>query len=256
MPTSRPFPLEDGTTYLIRDTDDWYFIFNYLREHPNFKEGWDLLNMWRNVPGLNSLYTEWQREQQAYANNHGNPNDVNYELGSMGITPNSTNENALANSQAQYNTQVAQDFSNYQMNNSLLSAASQLQQIGLSPSSVIQTGGSVANGVDAAGSYKGSAASLKQQAKLNRYNQQMGLAKSLIGAAGSMASSGIYGAALGAVKHSASAIAGAAAHSGLKALQATSKMSAADNAVWDDIAKSAKSAEKARNKRLKAIYGY
>lgn len=177
--------------------------------------------------GFADAYNQWKQDQQALQDIQSGKNPTEIQAGYVGsgLTPSQDMTDLLGNAQSNYNTQQAQDYSTWQMNNQFLSAGSQLSALGLSPSSVVQTGGAVGNAVGAANAFKGNAASLKHQATINRYNQQMGLAKSLIGAAGSMASSGIYGAALGAVKHSAQAVASTAAHSGLKAIKATKVMS-------------------------------
>ena len=208
-----PVPLPDGREYLVTNLDDLRFIyFNYYGKDDKITQ---ILDQYAQIsPKFNTYFTQWQAEMDAYANMN-NPTDTQMQLGMQGITPNATNEAGLANAQSQYNTQQAQNYNSWTMNNSLLSQGSQLEQLGLSSSGVLQTGGSTGGGVNAAETTKSSGASVKNQMKINRYNQQMGLAKSLIGAASSMASSGIYGAALGAVKHAGSQIAGAAAHSGL-----------------------------------------
>lgn len=211
-------PLPDGSRYTVRSLDDLRWIYyNYYGQD-------DFLTKWMDHMAANSdlgrYFHQWQSEMDA-VQTHPNPTDAQIEMGLQGLTPNATLEAGITNSNSQFNTQQAQDYNTWTMNNDLISQSNQLQQIGLTPSGVLQTGGSTGVGVAAAESSKSSGLSLKNQMKINKYNQQMSLAKSLIGAASSMASSGIYGAALGAVKHAGSQIAGAAAHSGLSALQAT-----------------------------------
>lgn len=166
-----------------------------------------------------------------YANGEISANDLLHSLGSN-ISP--TEEKWLDNQISRENTLQQQNYEIGARDTSLLSTGSQLQELGLSPSNVISVGGAAAGvqGSTAATSHQ-SAASIYQKERINRFNQIMGIGKSLIGAASSMASSGIYGSALGAVKHSASAITGAAAHSGLAALKSFKHT----NRSWDDMLK-------------------
>lgn len=130
----------------------------------------------------------------------------------------------LDNLISQENTASDREFQTEMRDTSLTSAGDQLSQLGLSPSNVISVGGASSGLSSAAAevSHAGTSANRRQQLAMNQYNQRMGMAKSLIGMAGSMASSGIYGSALGAAKHSASAMASAASHSGLMALKTLS----------------------------------
>ena len=148
--------------------------------------------------------------------------DWNSFLGVVG--QNSGNMNAetekwLDNMIANQRTEEARDYDTEMRDTSLVSAADQLKSLGLSVSNVTTTGGAVNNGVSAANQSMHSIAALKQQQRINNFNQKMNIARSLISTAGSMASSGIYGAALGAVKHAGSQAASALSHSGLNALK-------------------------------------
>lgn len=191
-------------------------IIEYMASHPDEVEG--ILN---EFPQLRGIWTAYQARQQY----DSGAIDAQGLLVAYSQIPdvhmNADQEKWLDNQIARENTQQQQNYELYARDTSLLSSGQQLQHLGLSPTSVIQTGGASA-GVQGstADTMTRSNSALRQQMKINKYNQQMGLAKSLIGAASSMASSGIYGAALGAVKHAGSQIAGAAAHSGLQALSA------------------------------------
>lgn len=250
-----PIPNGDGTyTWIdLRDQYEWY---DYFSKYADAFKNDDLMAKYfntviRGVPGLRDRYEHWLLEQQAYANVRSgeNPNDSLQSFAQAGITPNQGFSDWLSNAQSQYNTQQQQAYETMMRDTSVTSTGNQLQGLGLSPSNVIQVGGA-SSGVNsaAADTIRPNAASLKQQENINRYNQQLGLAKNLISTAGSMASSGIYGAALGAVKQSARAVAGASAHSGLAALKAT-KMSADDDAQWAAFQKFAKKNERAWNRR-------
>lgn len=95
---------------------------------------------------------------------------------------------------------------------SLLSAGQQLQQLGLSSSGVLETGG-------ASSGVSGSVASnSKTNTALERYQQKMLLARQVLGMTSQMASAGIYGSALGTAKKAASVLTSAASHSAYKAL--------------------------------------
>lgn len=216
----RVVPLADGSQYTIQNVDDLKWYFYHAQQNPNAPEVQKAFQGLLMIPGFNSVYNEWKSMQDAYNNHSGNPNDINYTLGAQGLTPDASSEAGINNSISQYNTQQAQDYATWQMFNNINANVEQLRANGLSASSVIQTGGASGNAVAAADTMKGNAASLGQQKKINDYNNKIGLAKSLIGAAGQMASSGIYGAAIGAIRHSAQAAASSAANSGLKALQA------------------------------------
>lgn len=221
----------------INNQHDFYA---YLDAYANSDDAFvqKFINQFKTGAGtMTDWYNSYFAENKALSDIQGgaNPNDVLADYIKSGQTPSQNMSDYIANAQAGYNTQQAQNYETNMRDTSIISTGNQLSAIGLSPSSVIQTGAVSSNGVAAADTVKGSAASQRHQAVINRFNNQMGLAKSLIGAAGSMASSGIYGAALGAVKHSAQAVAATAAHSGLKAISATKSSSmtkAQQDSVW------------------------
>ena len=179
----------------------------YYIDHPAERE-----KLLKDFPQLRDLVRVWEAMEKAKAG-EGSVNDVYGAFGgSVSVSP--EGEKYLDNMIARENTEQAQTQEEHLRDTSLTSAGSQLQSLGLSPSSVIQTGGAAANGVGAASVNTHSAANVHQQARINDFNQRMSMARQLISSASSMASSGIYGAALGAMKHGAEAMAATAAHSG------------------------------------------
>ena len=211
----RYFPTQGGTFDVSTKDGAWSF-FKYVQEHPEDTEAAKLLALYLEVPAVANHYREWQEENARInaAKESGSVNDYYYDAAASGTTPSSTMEKAVDNDIARENVSADQDYQTSMRDTSLLSAADQLSQLGLSTSNIIQTGGAQSGVSSAAASQNmHSAASLKQQERMNIYNNKMGIAKSLISAASSMASSGIYGAALGAVKSAGAKIAGAAAHS-------------------------------------------
>lgn len=103
-------------------------------------------------------------------------------------------------------TNEARDYETSMANTDFLRAASQLGALGMSPYNVVQTGASATPNV--------SAASTPMLNNANqRYNRATSVANGLIGMAGRMASSGIYGSALASVRGSASKAASMVAHS-------------------------------------------
>lgn len=110
--------------------------------------------------------------------------------------------NALANQR----TEEARAYETNMANTDLLRAAEQLGALGLSSSNVVQTGASFTPQVAAANSSIANSAS-------ERFERNSRIASSLISMAGRMASTGIYGASLNAVKNSASRLASITAHS-------------------------------------------
>lgn len=103
-------------------------------------------------------------------------------------------------------TSEARDYETNMANTDLLRAAQQLGSLGLSPSNVLSTGGSATPNVAAASTPQINLAN-------QRLDRQKSLANSLIGMAGRMASSGIYGSALMSVKKTAAKTAAMASHS-------------------------------------------
>lgn len=127
-------------------------------------------------------------------------------------------EKYLDNMIANQNTGEARAWEEQQSSTNLLKAGSQLEQLGLSQSGVLQTGGSNVNGVQAASN---SMTNLSQQMKIQKYQQRMAMARQLLGMTSQMAAAGIYGGALGAAKSASSALTSAASHSALGALSKT-----------------------------------
>lgn len=189
-------------------------VLDYIQSHPEIKQMYssDTIDKWIRL----------LQEHIRYANGGSSAQDLLGMYGQLGGTMSPETEKWLDNEIAKQNAEQQQNYELAARDTSLLSSGKQLEQLGLSSSGVLSTGGAAAGlSASTASTNMHSAASLRQQEKINRFNQQMGLAKSLIGAAGQMASSGVYGAAIGAVKHSAQSLAGAAAHSAEGALSAT-----------------------------------
>lgn len=214
---------EEFKNFDLTNLNDLYYLFSNYYGKPEYKEFFDWLT---NTGAAGKAFRNWQAIQDAtnQAGQNGEWNNALGNLASQGVELTPDMETYITNQIGKENTANDQQFQSGMRDTSLLSAASQLGNLGLSSSNVVQVGGA-SSGVSssaAAQSMHSNAISrnqLRQQAMLNRYNNQMQLAKGLISAAGSMASSGIYGAALGAVKHSASAVAAATAHSGLSLLK-------------------------------------
>lgn len=103
-------------------------------------------------------------------------------------------------------TNEARDYETMMANSDLLRAGEQLNALGLSPANVLQTGGSAVPNVSAA-------STPAIQNANQRYDRMSSLANSLIGMAGRMASSGIYGKSLAGVREAAARQAAMAAHS-------------------------------------------
>ena len=135
-------------------------------------------------------------------------------------------EKYVDNKMSESHTQQDQAYQTEMRDTSITSTGNQLQSLGLSPSSVVQVGGA-SSGVSSAAALTNthSAYNTMAQLRMDKFKTNMGLAKSLIGAASSMASSGIYGSALGAIKNAGAKIATEAAHSGLSALKAANSPS-------------------------------
>lgn len=118
----------------------------------------------------------------------------------------SQQEKFLNDLMANQATENSYNFQREQQQTAVLDLANQYQQLGLSPSNVVSAGSNIAGAAPVA-SYS------KENISQQIFNNQYGLAKSLISMAGSMASSGIYGAAINAVKHSAAKMSEQVAHS-------------------------------------------
>lgn len=119
-------------------------------------------------------------------------------------------ESYLSSMLSNQRTNEARDYETMMANSDLLRAANQLQQLGLGSNNVLQTGGSFTPQVSAAST-----------PMLNNANQRLArqatIANQMIGMANRMASAGIYGGSLAAVKSSARKVAGYAAHSAVPA---------------------------------------
>lgn len=168
---------------------------------------------------FNQFYGQYLTEQVQSGEMSGN--DAYGSMAQFGGAASDELSKYLDNQISNEKTLQEQDYQTTMRDTSLLSSGSQLTQLGLSPSSVVQVGGA-SSGVGSAITSQNmhSANGDVRQIAMNRYNQRMSLARSLIGAAGQMASSGIYGSALGAIKNSAQRVAASAANSGLEALKA------------------------------------
>lgn len=205
----------DSVAQFVSQFNSFAEFRDYILSHP--QENPMLYNIVRSSPELiDKIFNS--HKAIADAEHTGDYNAALGEISSQGTELSAEKEKYLDNLISNQRTIEARDYDTQMRDTSLLSAGSQLEQLGLSTSNVIQTGGVASNGVLAAGTSKHSAAQMHQQERINNFNQKLNLAKSLVSTAGSMASSGIYGAAIGAVKHSASALAASAAHSGLDVL--------------------------------------
>lgn len=194
-------------------------IIDYMTAHPDEADA--VINSIADPIAKGHIQGLWKVQKAALdmQNGEGSANDVLGALSDANVQYGPETEKYLDNLISRENTEAAQNYQTEMRDTSLLSAADQLSSLGLSTSNIIQTGGASLGNVASAASSHHSVASLRQQERINKFNQQMGLAKSLIGAAGSMASSGIYGHALGAIKNSAQKVAASAANSGLGALK-------------------------------------
>ena len=127
-------------------------------------------------------------------------------------------ESYLSSMLSNQRTNEARDYETMMANTDLLRAANQLQQLGLGSNNVLQTGGSFTPQVSAAST-----------PMLNNANQrlarQASIANQMIGMANRMASAGIYGGSLAAVKSSARKVAGYAAHSAVPAAKVSKNSS-------------------------------
>lgn len=148
-------------------------------------------------------------------------NEVLQSAGQNGVELDPTLEKSLDNLVARENTANDQQYQEHMRDTAISSTGNQLEALGLSRSGVIQVGGATSGVSSAAASNNmHSAASLYQRERINNFNQNLGIAKSIMSLVGSMASSGIYGHAIGAAKQAGSALAAATAHSGIKAMSA------------------------------------
>ena len=146
------------------------------------------------------------------------PNDVYSQAGQSNANLGETTEKYLDNLISQGNTEQAQQFEEHMRDTNITSSAQQYSAAGLSPSvlsGAISTGG----GIQAADNVMSSRSMDRQQLAMQKYQTRMGMAKSILGMVSQMASSGIYGAAIGSARNAAARLSSAAAHSGLQALQ-------------------------------------
>lgn len=121
-------------------------------------------------------------------------------------------ESYLSSMLSNQRTEEARAYETNMANTDLLRAAAQLQQLGLGSTNVLQTGGSATPNV--------AAASTPMMNNANqRLARQTSIANQMIGMAGRMASAGIYGGSLAAVKSSAKKVASYAAHSAVPAVK-------------------------------------
>lgn len=137
-------------------------------------------------------------------------------LSKYNISMDPTLEKWIDNMIAKQNTKENQSWEEEMRNTSYLSAANQLEQIGLSSSGVLQTGAASHSGVQTARNDFGNNS---MEMKKLRYQQRMAMAKQLISMTSQMAAAGIHGGTLGFAKQAAGTIASSAANSGLKWLK-------------------------------------
>lgn len=161
-------------------------------------------------------YNNWTN-YEALVNGQMSPEDFQAALGTNGKSGYSPEmEQYVNNMLADQRTQEARNWDEYVARNEYLWSGQQAQALGLSPS-VISFG--AAAGPQSAGTSNVSMHNLSQERKIATYKARMGLARQLISMTGAMASSGIYGSALGMAKRSSSVLASQAAHSGLQVLK-------------------------------------
>ena len=225
------FTTSDGRQWVLNSQDDWIRFFQYAAEHPEDEMAQWMMNEkpgWTNV--IQDWFNDWnrQRELLEQAETSGDWNSFYRDAAHEGLSFNDEVEKYVDNQIAQANTQQAQNWEQNMRDTSYLSAGSQLLQLGLSPSTVVQTGAASSNGVAAADNAFGSTRMNRQRLAMQKYQTRMSMAKGLLGMVGQMVSSGIYGSAIGAAKKSAAALSAASAHSGLQALKTSSGRSYAD----------------------------
>lgn len=205
-----------GGTFDVSNKEGLWAFFTYCQNHPDDVEALQLLSYYLEVPAVANHYREWQ-QAQSYMNSikeGEDPNQVQADAAAAGYTFDGTGEKVIDNAIAQSNAQQEQAYQTQMRDTSVTSTVKQLEDAGLAAGGVLSIGGA-GSGVQstAAATNMHSAAEMKQQARINAFNQKMGLTRSLVHMASSMASSGIYGAALGAVKNAGARFAASAAHS-------------------------------------------
>ena len=138
-------PVPDGnggyTQVPCRSQND---LYNWLNTYANSEDAFIQKFIQNNLNGNGQFakaYAQWKQDQSALADIQAGKNPTEIQAGyvGQGLTPSQGMTDLLGNAQSQYNTQQAQDYATWQMNNQFLSAGSQLSALGLSPSSVIKT---------------------------------------------------------------------------------------------------------------------
>ena len=151
----------------------WEDIIAYAKAHPEVLDDW-----LSNMPQFREMWNLYQTNE-AFQNGKANANDVLGAMGPSFINPTPETEKYIDNLIARENTASDRTFQTEMRDTSLTSAGAQLAQLGLSTSNVIQTGGASSGVVSGAASQNmHSVASLRQQERINSFNQKMGLAKS------------------------------------------------------------------------------
>ena len=212
----------DGIQWVLHSKEDWIKLFQWLAEHPDSQEGQafyhDLIE--GGTYQIRSWYDEWYKQQELLqqAESSGDWNSFYRDAAHQGVEYSDAIEKYVDNQIAQQNTEQAQDYEKMMRDTQYLSTGSQLQQLGLSPS-IISATGATSSGVAAADNVMGSRSMDRQHLSMQKYQTRMGMAKGILGMVSQMASSGIYGAAIGSARNAAAKLSTAAAHSGLEALR-------------------------------------
>lgn len=212
----------DDRRWSLNSEEEWIEFFAYCANHPENEEAQWVLNVaLSSGAGVKKMYDRWQQSQQ-FLNNAQESGDWNgyyQNMNNAGLPVDPMIEKFVDNNIARGNTEQAQQFEEHMRDTNITSSAQQYAMAGLSPSSVVSGGISTGNGVAAADNAFGSRAMDRQQLAMQKYQTHVGMAKGLLGMISQMASSGIYGAAIGSARNAAARITSAAAHSGLQALQ-------------------------------------
>lgn len=134
------------------------------------------------------------------------PADAYAQVAQYGLKLSAEAESFLSQALANQRTEEARHYETEMANTDLLRAASQLEQLGLGGSNVLQSGGSATPNV--------SAANVPQLNNANqRFDRQISMANALLGTASKLASAGIYGGALASVRAASGKMASFASHS-------------------------------------------
>lgn len=134
------------------------------------------------------------------------PAEAYGQVAKYGLELSPEQESYLSQALNNQRTEEARHYETEMANTDLLRAASQLQQLGLSGSNVLQSGGSATPNV--------SAANVPQLNNANqRFDRQISMANALLGTASKLASAGIYGGALASVRAASGKMASFASHS-------------------------------------------